>query len=254
MLPRHFLLRGNLLDSAVNNTNNNLRGAAPVAPILSTSDVYLPSLQIEEKQIILDASWFSAEREIQRSKGLHLSHVINFIEGRKGDGPDRSDSLNNYACGGFLWERVLDKLIHYTPEELFEMLFTQALFEIPNPKVVRPGEICLDGIYMTPDGYDIEQQCLQEWKYTNKSSNTPITHDKFSRWVQYQIPSYLKALSLTKCILHVYYARGNYTTGEPIWKQHTLIYSQQEIDETWDAIKMNAEYMREHGLVDLQAT
>lgn len=212
--------------------------------------------QIESKRIVIDSTWFSAEREISRSKGLHLSHIINFIEdgGVVGKRDQRSDSLNNYAAGGFVWERVLDKLIHYTPEELFEMLFTQAFFEVHNPKVVRPGEICLDGIYMTPDGYHIEDECLEEWKYTNKSLNNPITGPKFARWIQYQIPAYLKALNLTTCRLRVYYARGNYTTGEPTFMEYMITYTQQEIDETWDMIKMNAEYMIANGLVDFEAT
>ena len=231
-------------------------------------------MQIEEKRVIIDCTWFSAEREVTRNKGLHLSHVIDFIEtaGAPKEKDQRNDSLHNYAAGGFLWERVLDKTIHLPPEELFEWMFTQALFEVDNPKVVRPGELSIpicdcpncEGVegldcprcngtgvvkmYMTPDGYNIEDECLEEWKYTNKSARNPITSPKFSRWLQYQIPAYLKALDLTQCRLRVYFARGDYTTGEPMWMEFLLTYTRQEIDEAWEMIRNNAEYIIQNKL------
>lgn len=234
-------------------------------------------MQVNEKRVVIDSTFFSPEREVRRSKGLHLSHVIDFIESgsraAKQQGDRGKDSLHNYAGCGFLWERVLEKVIHLPPEELFEWVFTQALFEVPkHPRVIRPGEqripICKcdkcagDGkdcewcggggtiyLYCTPDGYNIDQECLEEWKYTNKSARNPITGPKFSRWIQYQIPTYLKVLGLTECRLRVYFARGDYTTGEPIWMEFYLVYTPEEIEEAWQMIRTNAEYMIKEGLI-----
>ncbi len=229
-----------------------------------------PALQIEEKRIVIDSGWFSADREIKRSKGLHLSHVINFIDNKKYDDTgDRSDSLNNYAVSGFLWERVIDRVVNLSKEELFEWLFTQALFDVPNPKLIRPGEQSIDicdcpeckgkgcdkcrgtgriNLYFTPDAYSVDEAIMEEHKWTTKSSRNDIS--KFDRWINYQIPMYLKVLGLFKCRLRVLFSRGNYTTGEPEWKEFMLTYSQQELDEIFDMVMLNAKYMVDNGLVN----
>jgi len=187
---------------------------------------------------------------VSRAKGLHLSQVIDFIENPEGparDG-DLSDDGHAYACGGFLWERVLVRLTESRPEELWEWLFTGALAEIRNPDVIRPGEMCIDGIWMTPDGFNLVDDCLEEYKYTSKSANTAITDKKFRRWTSYQIPGYLKGLNLTTCRLRVYFSRGDYTNGIPQWREYLLTYTQQEIDDTWENIVNNAGTIRKLGL------
>ena len=235
-------------------------------------------MTFEEKIIELDSNWFSAEREVKRTKGVHLSHVIDYIEGRNRDSDGLSKAGHAFAVGGFLWERALDKLVHLSKAELWEYVFTQALFEIDKPDVFRPGEQCMDGgecpicagkgtlldpvricptcdgcgrirIYLTPDGVSISDEYLEEWKNTSKSANTPITHQKFSRWVQWQIPAYLKALNLYVCRLRVYFSRGDYTDNQPIWKEFTLTYTKQELDETWDSISQHAIIMAKEGLI-----
>ena len=211
-------------------------------------------MDIIEQQIFIDSNWFSPEREIKRSQCLHLSHVIDFIEAQEGmdRGSDgrRIAALHNYGVAGFGWERVLRHLIEESPEELFEWLFTGAFNEVPNPKVVRPGEIILDGIAMTPDAYHIDDSVLEEYKYTNKSSKGGIEgNPKFRRWLQYQIPSYLKALGLLICRLRVYFARGDYRNQEPEWREAIITYQQHELDEIWDCILLNAQTMRDLDLV-----
>lgn len=231
-------------------------------------------MQIEEKQIILDASWFSAEREIQRSKGLHLSHVINFIEdgGISAHREGRSDSLNNYAVSGFLWERIIDRVINLSKEELFEWLFTRAMFDVSNPKLVRVGEVCVEvckccsdkkcikckgtgsiKMYLTPDAYYVDEELMEEHKWTTKSSRNEISSDKFVRWTQYQIPIYLKVLGLKKCRLRVCFSRGDYKSGEPEWKEFLLTYSNRELEEAFEMVMLNARYMVENGLVNYSA-
>lgn len=246
----------------------------------------LDDLRVTEKIIELDSSWFSAEREVKRTKGVHLSHVIDFIEGRKRESEGLSKAGHAFACAGFLWERALDKLIHLSKEELWEYVFTQALFEIDKPDVFRPGEQCMDGgecpicagkgtildpvrvckvcggvgrirIYLTPDGISISdldnrnRSFLEEWKCTSKSCDSDIaTSPKFSRWVQWQIPAYLKALLLNTCRLRVYFSKGNYRDiHAPVWKEFILTYSDQEIDETWDSISQHAIIMAKEGLI-----
>lgn len=214
-------------------------------------------MQVKEERIVIDSTWFSAEREVSRSKGLHLSHVLDFIEKQEGkirDGGKLSDIGNNYACGGFLWERVLEKLIELDPADLYAWLFGRAMVDVENPQIIRPGELCLNGIYMTPDGYNFETEMLEEWKYTTKSPKGGITGPKFKRWVWWQIPCYLMALHLTACRLRVYFSHGDWTTHEPFWIQYDLLYGQQEIDEVWDSVRLHAKYMIDNGLVKKNQT
>ena len=149
-----------------------------------------------------------------------------------------------------MWERVLAHLINDSPTELWEWLFSRAMIEASSPKVFRPGEQFVDGIYLTPDGWHIEDMMLEEWKYTTKSAKNELEGGKFDRWIRYQIPCYLYALGLRKCRLRVYFARGNYSSPEPIWKEFILEYSEQEIAETWDMIVNNAREL-ERQLMEL---
>lgn len=239
-------------------------------------------MQVTETIVQIESNWFSAERDVKRTKGLHLSGVIDYIEflqnKRAAYGEALSQAGNNYAAGGFAWERVLFNVIERSPMELFEWMFGRALAEPTNPLVIRPGEQCMDCgpcpkcngvgfvneptgalivkpdspkcsacedtgrvlVFMTPDGYHIDDMILEEWKYTTKSAKSDIRGPKFKRWLSYQIPSYLKSLDLTACRLRVYFARGDYADVVPMWKEFLLEYSQTEIDEIWDMIMRHA--------------
>lgn len=239
-------------------------------------------MEATSKQIQLDSKWFSPERDVSRTKGLHLSSILDYIEHQEGlrairDNNELSPVGHSYATGGFAWERLLGNLVERSPVELWEWMFGRVLAEPSNPKIIRPGEQCLDGgecptckgeghisgsvcvycagtgrilIYLTPDGLNLEDldgdglSFLEEWKWTTKSSNGHITGQKFKRWVSYQIPAYLKALRLRTCRLRVYHARGDYSgAGVPVWMEHILKYNQTEIDETWNCISNNARVM-----------
>ena len=141
---------------------------------------------------------------MQRTKGIHLSNVIDFIEatdaGRDFIGSTPlSDTGKSFAANGFIWEYLQNKLTQLSPTELWEWLFSLAMIEPVNPNVVRPGEQCLDAgpcpnckegwrnkqvcqtcdgtgrllVYMTPDGLYIDSEgttdLLEEWKWTTKS-------------------------------------------------------------------------------------
>lgn len=206
-------------------------------------------VEIEEKDIHIDARWFSPERDVSRSKGLHLSNVLDFIEYNEGKdrGGEMTPQGHAFAAAGFMWERVLAHLTERSPEELWEWIYGRVLAEPLNPKIIRPGEQELDGIWMTPDGFHCDDYCLEEWKYTFKSARFPITDKRFRRWVSFQIPAYLKVLNLDTCRLRVFFARGNHDGGPPVWRQYLLRYTRQEIDETWDCITANAAAMRKGG-------
>lgn len=200
---------------------------------------------IEASELDIEANDFSPERFVERSRGLHLSHVLNFIEQR-----EFTDSKGGqtYMMAGFLWERVLERLLN-DPENLWDWMFTAALNEHDDPNIIRPGEQCVDGIYMTPDGFNIETGRLEEWKYTTKSIRNPITGPKFQRWM-WQIMAYCRSLGLDRATLRVFFARGDYTTGRPIPMNYDLDFTETEIEENWRMIILNANAMLREGLID----
>lgn len=216
-------------------------------------------MKATSERIHLDSRWFSPERDVARSKGLHLSHILNYIEQQEGRGylapddpPDKDiDEIGHaFAAGGFLWEEVIHRLTEGDQTQLWEWLFTGVMNNIDDPDVFRPGEQCVDGIFLTPDGVKRSNGRLKEYKYTTKSSNTPVTSsDKFGRWTEMQIPAYLYALQLTECELDVYHAKGDYRSYEPVWMHHVLLYTEQELEDIWEWIVRNGEAMKKEGLV-----
>jgi len=128
---------------------------------------------------------------------------------------------------GYLWERVLSRSLGKRA-----------------PK--RIGEIELDGIILTPDGvtdnglppYII---ILEEDKCTLTSAAKPVTDNW--KWMM-QVKGYCKALSALKCIMRVFYLRGDYTNGTPSYGVFELIFTQGELDENWQAVLNHAKTMR----------
>jgi len=113
------------------------------------------------------------------------------------------------------------------------------------PTIIRPGEFCLDGVYGTPDGFDLAQSPvrLMEYKCTWKSGRQPITDKKFRAWIM-QIMGYLKMTGLVSATLIVFFVNGEYEKGkfgEPLLKAWDLTFSSFEIDENWERLLRHAD-------------
>lgn len=183
---------------------------------------------------------------------------MNYIEQQEGRGylkPDEHPAKeigqigHAFATGGFCWEEVFSRLTESNPTQLWEWLFTASMNKIEDPDIERPGEQCVDGIYLTPDGVRKSRRRMLEMKYTTKSSRTPVGDAKFARWTEMQIPAYLHALQMNTCELQVYHAKGDYRSYEPVWMEHILTYETHELEETWAWIVRSAQAMKREGLV-----
>lgn len=175
-----------------------------------------------------------------RTPGLHVSAVIRDIANRitkKGERPAWDTQTDEerlkgstYQALGFAWERVLERALSEQYEQEHDFL-------------VRPGEQYLDGIYLSPDPFDLRDGVLEEWKCTWKSSNKFADIEKFFWEWTVQIKSYLKALGLTQCRLRVYFVNGDYKDSGPQVKCAMLTFTQREIDENWRMITNHAKGM-----------
>ena len=171
----------------------------------------------------------------KRSKGLHLTEIIHALLEEQGKSRKRTDlseqDLAAYQSMGFLWERILEKAL--------------ASMEDGQDDIVRPGEIKMDDIYMTPDAIRVDPEvglALEEWKCTWKSSNHPI--DTYEHWLM-QIKSYCLALNTRIAFLRVFHVNGTWNPPVPQVRQYLLEFTDEELALNWIAILNQAQKMKE---------
>lgn len=118
--------------------------------------------------------------------------------------------------------------------------------------VKHPGEMCVDGIYMTHDGESLDilvSECdtavggtdrytiaLHEVKATYKSTKT--VGDLRTQWLWLsQTKAYCKGLGTTVAYLYVLFLCGDYKYPlRPQLRCWKITYTQAEIDDNWDLI------------------
>jgi len=119
------------------------------------------------------------------------------------------------------------------------------------PDVVdHPGEIQVDGIYMTPDGESVDviitsrgkllQTIVHEFKTTYKSTNT--VQDLAEQWMWLtQLKGYCKGMQTRYAKIYILFLCGDYKYPiSPLFRAFEIEFTQEEIDENWDLMR---EYM-----------
>jgi hypothetical protein len=151
---------------------------------------------------------------------LHLSDIYSDLENSLFPKTSNAD-MNNPLWGevGFLWEGVLSRSLadHCSP---------------------RPGEVELDGVVGSPDGYDPETGMLDEYKCTWKSIKNAHPENVW-KW-QVQVKGYCKMLGVTTVRFHILYLMGDYRGSGPLYRSYVFSYTQQEIDENWQMVVNHA--------------
>lgn len=171
-----------------------------------------------------------------RSEGLHLGTVIREyglatkqIKLASGD----SSRLMNFEKG-FLWE---DTFSHVWGEREAEKFRNRADY------LVQP-ELCVDGIYMTPDAVDLGSETLDEFKSTTRSM---LKFDQleahFDLWLV-QIKGYLYGLQMTRCRLIVLFLCGDYKPPFPEVRAKELVFTERELSDNWRLIQNYARRLR----------
>lgn len=183
-----------------------------------------------------------------RSPGVHLSGIIrplaiklkcfdeedmplDYLISQYGSngalGGGHSDILCRIAAG-LAWE---DWIVKQHPGMLY-----------------HPGELCVDGIYMTPDAVQIGTRGLEvhEFKLTWRSAAKPLP----IYW-QWQIGSYCRAWNTRYAVVHSYHVNGDYKTGrKPMYLRHEVTFDEtqgpnglemREVDGIWRMMTTNRE-------------
>ena len=184
----------------------------------------------------LSSHYFSEEAASRgRSEGLHLSDILEDIqqtlEPRDYDSEGRD--WDPYRKLGFIWERAL------------KLASLKAAYE--RGDLIDPGELKVDGIWMSPDGLHLGDAALEEWKLTYKSSRRLEQHGldgAFPRWF-WQMKSYCHALGTRRANLRVFFVNGDYrwlkggeeSDKDMAWR---IEFTEREIQDNWRMITRTA--------------
>jgi len=178
--------------------------------------------------LTIDSKLFSTDNRT-RTAGVHLTDIIHDME--KSIGHNRNpramgeDKLCLYQTVGYLWEDVLTKVIN-----------AERSWAI-SPGLVRPGEIELDGIIMTPDAVDFaaeEGPVLEEWKVTWRSMARDLESENWHWFVQ--MKAYCHALKLTRANLRILYVNGDYKPTIPKPQGYAIEFTQRELEENFQMV------------------
>lgn len=193
------------------------------------------------KYFLIDEPYLPVGSGVDRTTGLHLSDILDYIEEcmgvKYGNDWDRSQTMD----AGFIWERHLERT------------YAESMAD-------RIGEVECDGILMSPDGVQLDPgvigpndkilcpatdlPILEEYKWTWKSSkNKPW--DIF-RWML-QIKAYLYALRMTIVIMRIAYVMGDYKGSGPQYRVCRMEFRQRELQSAWDMILRHKAQFLEEG-------
>lgn len=187
-------------------------------------------------------SYFSEEFNAERSSGCHLMEIIEDLETRvvKRQNPrfDR-ESMDRFALLGFIWERLIGRALSWVETE-----------RRPN-EIVRPGEQFADGIYGTPDAFNIRQWVLEEWKATWRRA--PKSEAEFEerhwKWLV-QVLCYCYLLGCSVAIIRVFYVMGDWSMSNwsgPQIMSFRIESSEEERREAWEMVLNHKRTMEAEG-------
>lgn len=195
--------------------------------------------------------------EVPRSIGVHLSAIIRSISIRMG-------FLDRKWCEDLSLSDVSDITDPASILRICIGLAWEKWFVSTLPDVVdHPGELQVDGIYMTPDGESVDvivtsqgergkllETIVHEFKTTYKSTNTVGGMEEQWMWLT-QLKGYCKGLRSVHAKIYILFLCGDYSWPiTPLFRAFEIWFEQEEIDETWDLLR---EYMEVQLAIDQAA-
>ena len=202
----------------------------------------------------------SVERDALRSPGVHLSHITKdmlitagvkrFRESKKG--AEEAAKEQHYTFEqGFLWERLVTDYIQtpYYQAQEWDWYVKRGLTQLVDDAIqgsggtiLRPGEVVMDGIAMTPDAINQRLFHLEEWKSTSIRSDGFDIAKRRVEWL-WQVAAYARYFNMTRAIIRVWF----YGEFPPTVKNFVIEFSTADIEENWTNILNHWNYMKSRG-------
>ena len=171
--------------------------------------------------------------DAKETRIIHVSDVIHYVQDKIAPIKENDWDLPIAAEVGFLWEDV------------FSTAFAERYVTI------RPGEVEKDGMVGSPDGVNFETNesitylVDEEYKLTWRSSRK--TPPDIWYWMT-QFKAYCYLLGTTTTIVKVLYVMGDYRGSGPTFNEWRGTFSEYEIYDNWQMLKLNKEEMIRKGM------
>lgn len=180
-------------------------------------------MTIEALPFELNAEDFSEADGGHRSPGLHVSTLLAELDavanGPRYKATDRATRQAYFAIG-FVWEHLLAQL------------WADVAVKRSLGQLVRPGELFIDGIALSPDALDLGDYAVEEYKATYLSSSHTIEDPVFWVWIK-QMQCYCRALGTRRARLRVWFVAGDWKGSGPGVRAWQFEFSERDIAETW---------------------
>lgn len=187
-----------------------------------------------------------------RPAGLHLSDVIRRMQVAVGDkvGAIEGEQDGLRMQEGFILEIALEYVAAGMGlDAAMDVAFRRYMMATRAP-VVKQVKAELDGIHMTPDGFNPEAGEIESYKLTRKSFAKAREKSEFEtnfwHWLV-QEQAYCRALSVDTVRWIVLWQAGDYSKGVgsgPRLLTCTATFTPEELDKNWRLVLTHAEPLR----------
>lgn len=188
-----------------------------------------------------------------RSAGVHVSNIIRAVALQNGSlDPRWVEDLDLSDVSQEQWWAKLDTAskIRISVGLAWEEWYIPQLGDVAD----HPGEMKVNGIYMTHDGESIDTLltesgqtpiiALHEVKATYKSTKTVGDLSTCYMWLA-QTKAYCKGLNTLVAYIHVLFLCGDYKFPiTPQLKKFRVTYTQHEIDDNWEQLVQYARHAK----------
>ncbi len=180
-----------------------------------------------------------------RSKGIHVSGLIRaialevgFLDKKWADDLSLSDAKEITDPASILRMRI-------------GLAWEEHLIPTLENVIDHPGEMLLQGVYMTHDGESVDRVLLStkgwelvvhEVKATYKSTKT--AGDLKTQWLWLtQLKAYCKGLGTRFARIYILFICGDYSYPiSPIYKAYEIEFTEEEIEQSWTMLIDYANY------------
>lgn len=194
--------------------------------------------------IVLASTVMPTLLPMKRTPGLHVSQVIHYLA---------SHVLGHYKSSN----ASPSNTARLELGNAVERALITALDETFPDEYIRPGELYVDGIYLTPDLFHLPSWTVDEFKNSKITSRhdptvehcpacqgvAPTGCTKMWKW-WVQIASYCRAMNSTRGRLRVLFNRGDYTDGQEQYGEWIREFDREELSTNWSMVLSAAAEIR----------
>jgi hypothetical protein len=112
----------------------------------------------------------------------------------------------------------------------------------------QPGERLVDGVFLSPDGWDFKLNRLEEFKatWTSSASKDQSIKTLEEMWLyRVQMMAYCYAMGTALARLHVLFINGNYryegVGPQPVYRIYEVEFTKRELRRNWEMLMREKE-------------